>query len=659
MIRLVPLRAGARSGELLDLVDALAAQGRTLSDLLRAEPCLGMIPLGAAELSRPLAELDGSIAFVTGAPLSTPLYLPEAVNLLEGARPAAEAVPSPRPPPAPEPSPPPAEEQPEHLDPAGAVARAYGDEIDAIAASLRARLSVLVTCDKSVVPYLWPLVVARARVPPADDPTAIGTTLEPRVLESKAGGGGGLFAQSAQQQQLEQFRQIVEELKPGQLLVVPHLDLLVGGTDKLSREGADITELVYRAADRLILAFADRTLPVPEVLTSRFASRVELAGLRREVRVGQREVPVGRALVTRDEARLWEGYDPVAFFKVIGGLSPVRLREAMAFAVQSTLDQGFRLDRPAPFALLTRQIRAFKRLGSEQFEVPTVRFEEIGGYDEVKATLERAIQLMMGAHRLPDERLRHELIPRGFLFYGPPGTGKTLFAKAIATRLDGTIRVVSGPEVTDKYVGEGERKIRELFAEARRNAPSVLVFDEFDAIAGRRTGRDDGGSRAGNAMVAQILTEMDGFRPDVPMLVIGTTNRLELIDAALLRPSRFQPVGIDLPDTGGRRAIAEIHARHFRVPAEGASLEPALLDAIAAATDGFNGDQIRSVFRDACVGLYCEGRAVTARALGVLVGTIRAGLAQQERDAAQEARPTRREDGRVGPSGTLRSARRS
>ena len=177
---------------------------------------------------------------------------------------------------------------------------------------------------------------------------------------------------------------------------------------------------------------------------------------------------------------------------------------------------------------------------SATFEVTDVTMDDIGGYQEVKDEIEDALQIMSGLGKIPekDRKLQSELMPRGFIFFGPPGTGKTLFAKAIANRLNATIMVVSGPEVTDKYVGEGERKIRELFASARRNAPSVLVFDEFDAIAGRRTERDDGGSRAGNAMVAQLLTELDGFREDVPYLVIGTTNQLRLIDPAMLRPEQ-------------------------------------------------------------------------------------------------------------------------
>jgi transitional endoplasmic reticulum ATPase len=129
--------------------------------------------------------------------------------------------------------------------------------------------------------------------------------------------------------------------------------------------------------------------------------------------------------------------------------------------------------------------------------------------------------------------------------------------------------------------------------------------------------------------VAQILTEMDGFRPDVPMLVIGTTNRLELIDEALLRPSRFQPIAVGLPDRAARRRIAEIHARHFHVSVDaGAGAGDALLDQVADQTAGMNGDQIRSVFRDACLGLHCQEPPVpiTAERLAALIAAVRAAM---------------------------------
>jgi transitional endoplasmic reticulum ATPase len=206
-----------------------------------------------------------------------------------------------------------------------------------------------------------------------------------------------------------------------------------------------------------------------------------------------------------------------------------------------------------------------------------------------------------------------------------------LFAKAIANKFNATIQIVSGPEVTNKYVGEGERRIRELFAEGRRNAPSVIVFDEIDSIAARRTGGDDGGSRAGNAMVAQILTEMDGFRPDVQLLVVGTTNRLSLIDPALMRPSRFVGFHIGLPDAQARRGIIAVHARRYRIAVDG------VVEALTHATDGWNGDQIRALFRDAYVGERFDGRPADAYQLGELVGQHL--TARRQRLAAERREP--------------------
>lgn len=300
--------------------------------------------------------------------------------------------------------------------------------------------------------------------------------------------------------------------------------------------------------------------------------------------------------------------------------------------------------RQALARLLYQEVRAFKAQTSGDFAIPDVKFDDIGGYDEVKHILGRALRLMSGDGSLPDERLRHELTPRGFLLHGPPGTGKTLFAKAIANQMNATIRIVSGPEVTDMYVGESERKVRAIFAEARRSAPSVIVFDEFDSIAARRTGRDDGGSRAGNALVAQILTEMDGFRPEVPMLVIGTTNRRELIDEALLRPSRFEPIAISLPDLAARRRIAEIHARHFHV-----EVSDDVLNAVANATRGLNGDEIRSLFRDACVGHYYENIPADPWRLGYLIGRIRTRLDIQNIQGSASRPPQRPGAGRRQP----------
>lgn len=511
------------------------------------------------------------------------------------------------------------------LSEAEAVNMAYAREIEDIASFLRTGkgLSVLVYCDKLIVPHMWEAIVRKA-------------SREPRLLEisEEDGDGGGLMGRSARQQQLARLKQEIDALKEGQVLVIPHLDLIAGGSENsLSNEARELTEVVYKYTDRLMLAFADRSMSIPEVISNRFSVRRLVTGVSPQV-IDTDGTPclLGEVFVTQEEAEKFIGFDAGSLYKNVAGMNPIHILQAISYAVKEEAASG-----PVEVDRLYRAIRAFKVQNTANFEVPDVGFEQIGGYGDVKATMLKSLNLMMGGFHLPNEKLRSELIPRGFIFYGPPGTGKTLFAKAIANKMNATVQVVSGPEVTDMYVGESERKVREIFAEARRNAPSVLVFDEFDAIASKRTGRDDGGSRAGNAVVAQILTEMDGFRPDVPMLVIGTTNQLGLIDEALLRPSRFQAIQIDLPDAVARRAIAKVHAEHFKVDEH---MTEDLLDLVAHATNGFNGDEIRSLFRDACVGLYCEDppRPVNAFHLGKLVGNIRRNQEKRNFETSGQAR---------------------
>ena len=618
-----------------DLMLVLMSQGKTLRELLARAPALSLAPLDPELLDAPL---DRLLVKTMQVDARTPLY-----RIDVPAQPAGDARPpdmgpniGPATPAATSPAPaaavPAAKitpaatavQRPVALTEDEAVGLAHTEEIEEIASYLRAGLSVLVFCDKLVVRHLWPRIVRAAGREPLE--------LEmPGVADAP-----GLVPVGLRQRQLDRLRDLLADMKHGQVLVLPYLDLLGGGGERtLGPDARALAELLYEWPDRPLLAFADRTLPLAPVIAERFAIRPEILGVPRDVPgpasvsgMTRTRILLGDALVTRDEAACFDGYDPAALFKNVAGLNPLRLRHAIAYAVEQAQAHGHGPGRPAPARLLHAAIRAFKVQTSAAFEIPRVTMDDIGGYDQVKAVLERALSLMAGAWKLPDEALRQELIPRGFLLHGPPGTGKTLFAKAVASRLEAALRVVSGPEITDKYVGESERNVREIFAEARRNAPSVIVFDEFDAIAASRTGRDDGGSRAGNAMVAQILTEMDGFRPDVPMLVIGTTNRLELIDEALLRPSRFQPIAVGLPDRAARRRIAEIHARHFHV-----ETGDALLDQVADQTAGMNGDQIRSVFRDACLGLHCQEPPVpiTAERLAALIETARAAMRAERR----------------------------
>jgi transitional endoplasmic reticulum ATPase len=586
LIRLVPL---------CDVEDFQAAlyydeETLTLAELLQRTPALSTEPISEALLERPLSQL---IVTPVAASPDCPLYRPLRMQVRMAKVPAspaqsyiATAVAA-----TPAAGPETMSEReavtvhPTYLSESDAVRLAYSQEIDKVASLLRSGLSVLVFCDKLVVAHLWRDMARRAG-------------LREIALEAAEEAGGDLMPRSLRQRQLAMLKELTESLKLGDVLIIPHLDLLAGGSDhNLANETREFIELVYRTSDRLMLAFADRSLEIPEVLAARFAVRILISGVPRSISYPDGcEKLLGEALVTEAEAARFRDFNAEGLYKNVAGMNPIQLRHAITYAVKEQA-----ADAPVPIERLYQAIRTFKVQTSTNFAVPNVSFADIGGYEAVKMELSRALNLMAGSYRLPDERLRRELIPRGFIFHGPPGTGKTLFAKAIANQLNATVQVVSGPEIMDMYVGESERKVREVFAEARRNAPAVLVFDEFDAIATRRSGREDGGSRAGNAVVAQILTEMDGFRADVPMLVIGTTNRLDIIDVALLRPSRFQAIAIGLPDTAARRAIAAVHARHFRV-----DVSPALLEMIAETTIGFNGDQIRALLRDACVGLYCE-----------------------------------------------------
>jgi AAA+ superfamily predicted ATPase len=513
------------------------------------------------------------------------------------------------------------EVRPSAISDRDATELAYLREISRVASLLRVGLSVLVVCEKIVVGHLWEQMVTRA------DRRAVPLDVDPEPDPAQAE-GGGLFGalgatQSFRARQLGRLRELLRTQKEGDVVVIPHLDLLAGGSDaSLATETRELVELVFRT-EGILLAFADPTLTLPEVIAERFSVRIALTGSPRTVVNDQgEECGLERVLVTQAEADRFTGFDHTDFYKYVGGMNPVRLRQAMAYAYAA--HDG---DQAATVADLRDTVRAFKAQTSANFEVPNVTFDDIGGYEDVKNEIKDAIDLLLRSTNV-EEGLRGELIPRGFIFYGPPGTGKTLFAKAIANEMDATIQVVSGPEVTNMYVGESERRVRELFAEARRNAPSVLVFDEFDSIATKRSSWGDGGARAGNAVVAQILTEMDGFRPDVPMLVIGTTNRIDIIDEALLRPSRFQAIPIQLPDRETRRKIIEVHRKKFKV-----ELEPGVLELLTDATEGRNGDEIRSIFRDAYRQEKQRGIPADTTQLGELAGRLqRAERERRQRD---------------------------
>jgi len=224
-------------------------------------------------------------------------------------------------------------------------------------------------------------------------------------------------------------------------------------------------------------------------------------------------------------------------------------------------------------------------------EVPDVTWDDVGGLEGATERLRETIQWPL-EHAAAYDRV--DLSPaRGVLLHGPPGTGKTLLAKAVANEAEANFISVKGPELFDKYVGESEKGVREVFSKARENAPTVIFFDEIDAIAAER-GSGVGDSNVGERVVSQLLTELDGLEELEDVVVIAATNRPDLIDGALLRPGRLdRHVRVGEPDEAARREILGIHTRDRPLAAD------VDLDDLAERTEGYVGADLEAVCREA------------------------------------------------------------
>jgi transitional endoplasmic reticulum ATPase len=222
-------------------------------------------------------------------------------------------------------------------------------------------------------------------------------------------------------------------------------------------------------------------------------------------------------------------------------------------------------------------------------EPPDVPWTEIGGLEEVKRELQEAVEWPLRYPNLYKE-LSHT-IPKGILLHGPSGTGKTMLAKAVATESEANFISVKGPELISKWVGESERGIREVFRRARQASPCVIFFDEIDSVAPTRGGGMEGGVHSSTErIVSQLLTEMDGMQDIHGVIVLAATNRVDMIDAALLRPGRFDKiVFVPKPDVKTRQKILEIHTKDKPI---GGDID---LMRIAEITEGFSGADVSAV----------------------------------------------------------------
>lgn len=230
--------------------------------------------------------------------------------------------------------------------------------------------------------------------------------------------------------------------------------------------------------------------------------------------------------------------------------------------------------------------------GMEVEERPDVTYQQIGGLAKQITEVREAIELSL-THPELFEKVGIES-PKGVLLHGPPGSGKTLIAKAVAHHTNAVFISLVGSEFVQKYIGEGARMVRELFTYARKKSPAIIFIDELDAIGSQRLDVATGGDREVQRTFMQLLSEMDGFSARGDVKIIGATNRVDILDPALLRPGRFDKhVEVPAPDVEGREEIFRIHSKRMNL-AKNVDFEQ-----LARETDGFNGAEIKAVCTEA------------------------------------------------------------
>ena len=275
-------------------------------------------------------------------------------------------------------------------------------------------------------------------------------------------------------------------------------------------------------------------------------------------------------------------------------------REAAMRALRRYLPE-IDFDKPIPLSLLERMKvteRDFKEalkqiepssLRDVAIEIPSVRWEEVGGLERVKRALQESVELPF---RNP--AVYHHMgidPPRGILLYGPPGVGKTMLAKAAATESQANFISVKGPEIMSKWVGESEKAVRVIFKKARQASPAIVFIDEIDAIAPRRGLQTSSGVT--ERIVNQLLTSIDGLESLERVLVLAATNRPDIIDEALLRTGRFdRMIYVEPPNVAGRMEILKVHTKEM-------PLDDVRLTDLAQRTEGYVGSDLATLCREA------------------------------------------------------------
>ncbi len=462
-----------------------------------------------------------------------------------------------------------------------AVEAAYPTELGRCEQALLRGQPVIVECDKELTPFFYAQIRDRLKKKPLRCVYLDGRP--PPGAPAEVGPPQGVVATM-----IGQVRDAVRGPVGERVIVLPHLDLLttsfLGG---LSGEAREVIPLLYENTQILWLGFKDPSFPVPAVIQNLFTHRESILGIARE-RL--------RYLVTQKESRkLGRELDPYLLYSYVSGVNAVRLRRILGALTGE--------DYPSDPRPALAQLRA-ATLTTADLTMPDVKLDtDIGGYAKVKERLKKEIlEVLDYKSKLTNaEEIRRveALVPRGMIFWGPPGTGKTLFAKAMATSLGAAVTIVSGPELKSRWVGESEENIRQIFLHARQSAPSIIVFDELDSFAAARGTFT--GSGVEHSMVNQLLTEMDGFRKDELVFVVGTTNFVESLDQALLRPGRFEfHLQIPYPDANDRRAILEVHDKKLQLSMSPRAIDYAVkrtADHVEGTETHYSGDHLQALCR--------------------------------------------------------------